>query len=177
MYLIKRESQKVVGCLLLTFENDLSWWIQSVYVVEEARRRGHFTALFQEAVRLAMQKGVRKISLYAENDNQRAKGTYRRLGMEIVPLKMYSFDFVYGKASPNPVPFYQLQRIDKDHQQYKEWLSDKRNTLTDEGYQERDWNHAFALRKNGRLCALAKLFTEFSDWRFGLAWYVREIYA
>lgn len=37
---------------MITFENDEHWWFQSVYIAQHARRQGHFTALFSEAVRL-----------------------------------------------------------------------------------------------------------------------------
>jgi N-acetylglutamate synthase-like GNAT family acetyltransferase len=47
MYLVKIRQGRVIGCLLLTFENEKSWWIQSVYVIEEERKKGHFTSLFQ----------------------------------------------------------------------------------------------------------------------------------
>lgn len=69
---------------MLTFENPASWWIQSVYVIESARRKGHFTELFKEAVRLGKAKHIKSIRLYAENDNERAKATYFKLGMKII---------------------------------------------------------------------------------------------
>lgn len=53
VYLVKTVDGVAVGSLLLTFESEKKWWIQSVYVIESARRQGHFTSLFKEAVRMA----------------------------------------------------------------------------------------------------------------------------
>ncbi len=55
-----------------------------MYVIESARRKGHFTELFKEAVRLGKVKHIKSIRLYAENDNERAKATYFKLGMKII---------------------------------------------------------------------------------------------
>ena len=49
-YLVARMDQAVVGCLAITYEwsdwrNGLFWWIQSVFVDEQARGQGVFSAL------------------------------------------------------------------------------------------------------------------------------------
>lgn len=53
-----------------------------MFVKEEARRKGHFTSLFEEAVRLARAHKAISIKLYAESSNSRAKTTYYKLGMK-----------------------------------------------------------------------------------------------
>jgi GNAT superfamily N-acetyltransferase len=57
-YLVAETGGKVVGCLLVTTEwsdwrNGEFWWIQSVYVESEFRRRGVFTSLYEATRKLA----------------------------------------------------------------------------------------------------------------------------
>ena len=86
-YFLAEEGGVVVGQVMLTTEwsdwrNGWIWWVQSVYVRPEARRRGAFRALYQhvyEAARADAQ--VVGLRLYVERDNRRAQETYERLGM------------------------------------------------------------------------------------------------
>lgn len=58
------------------------WWIQSVYVVPEARRAGVYRALHRSLLEDAEKAGdVCGIRLYVEQDNVRAQRTYQALGM------------------------------------------------------------------------------------------------
>lgn len=82
--------------MLCTFENKLSWWIQSVYVDKPYRKQGIFTSLFQTLVKLAKEQSVKQISLYAESSNERAMDTYRRLGMYVTKEAIYGYDLVYS---------------------------------------------------------------------------------
>src|SRR5262245_18482751 len=57
-YFLAEEGGRVLGQLGLTFEwsdwrNGWFWWVQSVYVRPEARRRGVFRALWEHVERLA----------------------------------------------------------------------------------------------------------------------------
>jgi ribosomal protein S18 acetylase RimI-like enzyme len=87
-YFLAEEDGAVLGQIMLTTEwsdwrNGWVWWIQSVYVRQEARRRGVFRALFRhvhEAARAAPE--VVALRLYVERDNHAAQQTYHRLGME-----------------------------------------------------------------------------------------------
>src|SRR5258708_1367422 len=52
-YLVAELDENVVGQLMITFEwsdwrNGFFWWIQSVYVPENARRHGIFRTLYRE---------------------------------------------------------------------------------------------------------------------------------
>jgi GNAT superfamily N-acetyltransferase len=86
-YFLAEEDGQVIGQLCLTFEfsdwrNGWMWWIQSVYVRPEARRRGVFSALFEHVERLARNDPeVIGIRLYMERDNEIARQTYLRHGM------------------------------------------------------------------------------------------------
>ena len=87
LYFLAEEDQQVLGQTMITFElsdwrNGWIWWIQSVYVRPEARRRGIFRALFEHVERLARQDPeVIGLRLYVENGNRAAQETYARMGM------------------------------------------------------------------------------------------------
>ena len=87
LYLVAECNGHACGSLMLTFEwsdwrNGRFWWIQSVYVLPSMRRRGVYTALHTESIRLAKQDtqacGIR---LYVEKENINAQQTYYSLGM------------------------------------------------------------------------------------------------
>lgn len=85
----------VVASLMLTFEwsdwrNGWWWWIQSVYVAPEARRRGHYRRLHEHVrAEAARQPDVCGLRLYVETDNRGAQATYRAMGMREAPYRIY----------------------------------------------------------------------------------------
>jgi GNAT superfamily N-acetyltransferase len=87
-YTVAEEGGEVLGQVMVTFEwsdwrNGWFWWVQSVYVRPEARRRGVFRALYEHVHRLALaDPGVIGLRLYVERDNHAAQETYLRLGMK-----------------------------------------------------------------------------------------------
>jgi len=87
-YLIAELDGVAVGCLLITTEwSDWRcgdwWWIQSVYVLPQARRHGVFRALYSHVEAQARAtEGVVGLRLYVEWENERAQQTYKALGME-----------------------------------------------------------------------------------------------
>jgi ribosomal protein S18 acetylase RimI-like enzyme len=89
----------VVGTLSVTYEwsdwrNGVFWWIQSVYVAPEHRRRGVFGALYAELEgRARRAPGVIGLRLYVERDNTRAMATYGALGMRETPYRVYETEF------------------------------------------------------------------------------------
>ena len=88
VYFLAEEDGAAIGQIMYTMEwsdwrNGWFWWIQSVYVRKEARRRGVLRALFEHVHRAAQADGkVIGLRLYVERGNQIAQETYRRLGME-----------------------------------------------------------------------------------------------
>ena len=102
-YLLAEADGAVAGQLMITFEwsdwrNGVFWWLQSVYVRPEHRRRGVFTRLYRvmrdEAEKSGSVCGVR---LYVESANQQAQQTYERLGLRQAHYRMYEVDFVLGR--------------------------------------------------------------------------------
>jgi ribosomal protein S18 acetylase RimI-like enzyme len=57
------------------------WWIQSVYVVQEARKRGAFLALYAHVRREAQAGGAGGLRLYVDTTNTRAQAVYAAMGM------------------------------------------------------------------------------------------------
>jgi ribosomal protein S18 acetylase RimI-like enzyme len=98
-YWVAEVDGRVIGQLMLTWEwsdwrNGTMWWIQSVHVHPEYRRRGVFRTLYRHIERLA--RGDRDccgIRLYVERDNLRAQETYKSLGMTIAGYSVMETDF------------------------------------------------------------------------------------
>jgi ribosomal protein S18 acetylase RimI-like enzyme len=88
LYFVAEEAGAVVGQLMLTKEwsdwrNGWIWWIQSVYVRDDWRRRGVFRLLYEHVHRLAAaDPEVTGLRLYVEHENGAAQQTYLSLGME-----------------------------------------------------------------------------------------------
>ena len=87
-YVIAEENTSVIGALMVTREwsdwrNGDFWWIQSVYVRPEFRRRGAYKRLYGHVQALAARDSrVCGFRLYADRGNRRAQAVYRALGME-----------------------------------------------------------------------------------------------
>jgi ribosomal protein S18 acetylase RimI-like enzyme len=86
-YFVAEEDNVIVGQVMLTWEwsdwrNGWLWWIQSVYVIASARRRGVFRALYRHVRDLAVADPlVKGLRLYVERHNEAALATYLQLGM------------------------------------------------------------------------------------------------
>lgn len=87
LYFLAADGGQIVGQMMITTEwsdwrNGWFWWIQSVYVMVEARRRGVFRALFEHVSLAARQDpSVIGLRLYVDRENHIAQETYRRMGM------------------------------------------------------------------------------------------------
>lgn len=93
-YVVAEVRQQLVASLLVTTEwsdwrNGQFWWIQSVYVVREWRRRGLYRALYAHVKRLATSARVCGFRLYVERENHIAQKTYAALGMSETRYKIY----------------------------------------------------------------------------------------
>jgi GNAT superfamily N-acetyltransferase len=103
-YLVAESRGQVLGSLMVTPEwsdwrNGFFWWVQSVYVRPEARRRGVYRALYARVGALARQQGdVCGLRLYVERQNLVARATYEALGMAETPYRLYEA----GDVGPAP---------------------------------------------------------------------------
>jgi GNAT superfamily N-acetyltransferase len=88
LYFLAEDDGAVLGQMMITREwsdwrNGWMWWIQSVYVRAEARRRGVFRTLYQHVAELARSRqDVIGLRLYVEQENHAAQQTYTRIGMD-----------------------------------------------------------------------------------------------
>jgi GNAT superfamily N-acetyltransferase len=87
-YFVAEVDGRIAGMLMLTLEwsdwrNGEIWWIQSVYVHPEFRRRGVFAQLYRHVEELARRSGAVGLRLYVVKHNRAAQATYSRLGMEM----------------------------------------------------------------------------------------------
>jgi ribosomal protein S18 acetylase RimI-like enzyme len=98
-YLVAETADEVVGCLMITYEwSDwrcgVFWWLQSVYVKPEFRRRGVFRKLYEFLrVRAAQGAEVCGFRLCFEQSNQAAQTTYGKIGMTKTSYGVFEQEF------------------------------------------------------------------------------------
>lgn len=86
-YYVTEINEKVVASLLTTFEwsdwrNGTILWIQSVYVLENFRRRGVYRNMYSYIKNMVLYNPkLNGIRLYADKSNTAAHKTYQKLGM------------------------------------------------------------------------------------------------
>lgn len=95
VYYVAERGGSVVGQMLLTHEwsdwrDGVFWWIQSVYVVPEARRGGVYRALHRHVEdRARRTPDVCGLRLYVEAENRAAQRVYERMGMTPTSYRLY----------------------------------------------------------------------------------------
>jgi len=86
-YWIAERGGRILGCLFTTYEwsdwrDGTVLWIQSLYVLPEARGRGIYRALYEHLKRrVEADPGLKGIRLYVDRRNEAAQRVYARLGM------------------------------------------------------------------------------------------------
>ncbi|MFH1101812.1 MAG: GNAT family N-acetyltransferase [Methanobacteriota archaeon] len=93
-YVIAEEKNMIIGQLMITFEwsdwkNAPIWWIQSVYVQKNWRKKGVFTQLLQYVQQKAREKHVAMFRLYVHKNNNAAQKVYQQFGLEKQPYVFY----------------------------------------------------------------------------------------
>ena len=94
-YTVAEVDGEVIGALMVTKEwsdwrNGDFWWIQSVYVRPDFRRRGVYRRLYRHLQSMAAkQRSVCGFRLYVERHNRRAQATYRASGMDRTHYLVY----------------------------------------------------------------------------------------
>jgi ribosomal protein S18 acetylase RimI-like enzyme len=106
----KAERTMLVGQLMITYEwsdwrNGVFWWIQSVYVAPDWRRRGVFRRMLEEVMATAKAApDVCGVRLYVEQENRTAQAVYQRLGLSPSGYKVYEQDFVFATHTRGHAP-------------------------------------------------------------------------
>src|SRR5210317_1046830 len=86
-YWVAESAGTIIGQIMVTYEwsdwrNGNIWWIQSVYVHPDCRRKGVFSRLFIPVESLvAAEPEAIGLRLYVEESNTNAQRTYEALGM------------------------------------------------------------------------------------------------
>lgn len=94
-YVVAEEAGRILGGLMITFEwsdwrSSWFWWIQSVYILPEARGRKIYSALYDFVKEMARIRGdVYGFRLYVEKENRHAQRVYEKVGMESCYYLMY----------------------------------------------------------------------------------------
>lgn len=94
-YLVAEHNGTIIGQLMVTYEwsdwrNMFFYWIQSVFVREDYRKKGVFTCLYSYLTDFAQKKkNIAGLRLYVEKNNSAAKETYEKLGMYNSGYDMY----------------------------------------------------------------------------------------
>lgn len=102
-YFLACQDDRIVGQIMLTYEwsdwrNGSVWWLQSVYVHPEYRRRGVFRAMchhVEESARATA--GVIGVRLYVADTNEAAQQTYREIG--IAPAGYLVFEKLFTQSA------------------------------------------------------------------------------
>lgn len=96
-YLVAREHGLTVGSLMITYEwSDWRartvWWIQSVYVLPEYRRKGIYSLMYSWLLEKVLKDdSVGGIRLYVDRTNVSAQKVYESLGMDGNHYRFYEF--------------------------------------------------------------------------------------
>jgi len=87
-YFVAELDGKIVGQTMITSEwsdwrNGVLWWMQSIYVHPDYRKRGVFQSIFKYIETLAGKTPeVKALRLYVMQDNQAGRSAYQNLGMK-----------------------------------------------------------------------------------------------
>ena len=104
-YLVGEVGGQIVGSLLITTEwsdwrNGNFWWVQSVYVRSEWRRRGVYRAMHHWLYNSSRYRpDVCGIRLYVHRENRIAQSTYASLGMARSQYDLFEIDFVLRRSA------------------------------------------------------------------------------
>ncbi len=94
-YIVCEYEGRIVASTMITFEwsdwrGGLFYWIQSVYVVPDFRRKGIFREIYAFVKKLVKEDpDLVGIRLYVEKENSRAISVYRNLGMSECDYRMF----------------------------------------------------------------------------------------
>ncbi|MEO7538763.1 MAG: GNAT family N-acetyltransferase [Pyrinomonadaceae bacterium] len=94
-YVVAEDAGKIMGALMVTYEwsdwrNSWFWWIQSVYILPEARGQRIYSQLYDFVKAQTVKDGnVCGIRLYVETENAHAQRVYEKVGMHASHYLMY----------------------------------------------------------------------------------------
>jgi GNAT superfamily N-acetyltransferase len=116
-YVVAEDDGRIIGGLMVTFEwsdwrNSWFWWIQSVYILPEARGTGLYRKLYDFVKHRASETGgVCGFRLYVETENLHAQNVYDGVGMH------RSHYLLYEEENQNRVSFEKETRLTFENQE------------------------------------------------------------
>ena len=206
-YQISRLDLSICGMNMVTYEYNIELgkkiiWLQSVFVVKEARSKGVFRGLLRKLEDLALSdKNTyhNSLKLYMDKDNKVAQQIYLKSGFKITEDILYEIDFYFDKFDKNKLDCIfrdgitlkictsenrsflknQLEKTDfidinqKTSSYNLKLFCDNINKVID----EKNIGQILMLsdEKNDKLIALFYIFNEYSDWRKSIFWWVYSI--
>jgi ribosomal protein S18 acetylase RimI-like enzyme len=96
-YLIAKEDSRTIGCLMITYEwSDWRartvWYIQSLYVIPDYRRRGIFRQMYAWLLdKVNGDDSIGGIRLYVDLTNVAAQKVYDSIGMDGNHYRFYEY--------------------------------------------------------------------------------------
>lgn len=93
-YIVAEEKNAIIGQLMITVEwsdwrNKPIWWIQSVYVKKEWRKKGIFTQMLSFIKQKSQKQKVAFLRLYTHKNNKSASYVYEKIGWTQEPYLFY----------------------------------------------------------------------------------------
>ena len=88
IYFVAESGNKIIASLMITFEwsdwrNGNVYWIHSVYVLPEFRKKGVFKTMYLHLKKIVQKdKNIRGLRLYVDKTNTNARNVYETLGMD-----------------------------------------------------------------------------------------------
>jgi ribosomal protein S18 acetylase RimI-like enzyme len=104
-YTVAELNNRFAGCVMVTFEwSDwrcgLFWWLQSIYIMPEFRRKSVFGKLYEFLdEKASQQQNVCGFRLYVEKNNNAAQSTYAKVGMREAAYKFYQTSYSLTTAA------------------------------------------------------------------------------
>jgi len=99
-YIVCEVEEQVQACLMITYEwsdwrNGLFWWIQSVYVEKDFRKKGLYKLMYSFIKSLTDKNdGIAGVRLYVDDDNRKAQNVYKKLGMLKTNYQLFEYSKV-----------------------------------------------------------------------------------
>jgi GNAT superfamily N-acetyltransferase len=88
IYFVAESGNKIIASLMITFEwsdwrNGNVYWIHSVYVLPEFRKKGVFKTMYLHLKNIVQKdENIRGLRLYVDKTNTNARKVYETLGMD-----------------------------------------------------------------------------------------------
>ncbi len=117
-YIVAEENGEIIGQTMVTYEwsdwrGKQIWWLQSIYVRKEYRKKGVMKAIINEIIKMAKEKNVFMLRLYVYKKNKIAMKAYEKnwdAKSAIFDVRVIHTNHVYNACKASS-PAYHMQPI------------------------------------------------------------------